>query len=41
MRELRDRYGLTPANIVAGVIGVALAVGLFVAFLFSVSHYSS
>jgi hypothetical protein len=41
VRALLDRYRLTPANLVAGAIGIALAVALFVAFLLYVSHYSS
>ncbi|HZQ04126.1 MAG TPA: hypothetical protein VFA88_08900 [Gaiellaceae bacterium] len=38
MRRLRPRPGWTAANVVAGALGVALAVGLFVAFLVFVSH---
>jgi len=38
MRRLFARPGWTAGNVVAGAVGVALAVGLFVAFLVFVSH---
>jgi len=38
VRALFDRSRWTTANVVAGAIGVALALALFVAFLVLVSH---